>query len=139
MEEVSRHPLYFVDSRTTAQTVAQRVAQEHQIPNLARDVFLDHEISEEAVDREFKRLIRIARKVGTAIAIGHPHEVTVSYLERELPKLGEQGVAVATVSALWMIRNNGLALFDGRLPTAELPGLAKPPAAQLVRTSTPQP
>lgn len=135
MQEVSRYPLYFVDSRTTAQTVAQTVAQEHQIPNLARDVFLDHEISEEAVDREFKRLINIARKFGTAIAIGHPHEVTVSYLERELPKLGEQGVAVATVSALWMIRNNGIRPFEGRLPTAELPEPMAPQAEQLVRVT----
>jgi len=135
MQEVSRYPLYFVDSRTTAQTVAQKVAQEYQIPNLARDVFLDHEISEEAVDREFKRLIRIARKTGTAIAIGHPHEVTVSYLERELPKLGEQGVAIATISALWMIRNNGVRPFDGRLPTAELPEPVQPLPEQLVQAT----
>lgn len=121
MEELQKYPLYFVDSRTTALTVAQTTAEAHRIPNLARDVFLDHEITPEAIDREFKRLLSLARARGTAVAIGHPHRATLDYLERVLPELGAEGVAIASVSALWMIRNNGRLLFEGRLPSQTLP------------------
>lgn len=120
MEELQRYPLYFVDSRTTAQTVAQTTAEAHQIPNLARDVFLDHEITPEAIDREFKRLLKLARTRGTAVAIGHPHRATLDYLEKALPDLGAEGIAIASVSALWMIRNDGKLLFDGRRPSQTL-------------------
>jgi polysaccharide deacetylase 2 family uncharacterized protein YibQ len=112
MNEVGQHPLYFVDSRTTANTVAQRVAELQGIPTLARDVFLDHVISYRAIHLQFMRLIDIARKNGTAIAIGHPHPETLQYLEDTLPRLGEQGISVATVKGIWAIRNQGRPMFD---------------------------
>lgn len=138
MAELSRYPLYFVDSRTTPLTVAQQVAQEHRVPNLARDVFLDHVISREAIHEQFQRLLKIARAKGTAIAIGHPHEATVSYLEDALPRLDEQGIAVATVSALWMIRHNGEEMHGGVAPRAQIEPWSRPVAAVRTRTSARQ-
>ncbi len=114
MEVLREYPYYFVDSRTSAQTVAQRVALEHRIPSLSRDVFLDHEQNWEFVDQQFKRLLDIAHKQGTAIAIGHPHEVTIRYLREALPQLDEAGIRIATVSALWHIRHPGQIMFADR-------------------------
>jgi polysaccharide deacetylase 2 family uncharacterized protein YibQ len=111
MKELNRYPLYFVDSRTIATSVASDVATAYQIPNLERDIFLDNEQTEEFLDKQFKQLIRKARKNGTAIAIGHPHKVTVDYLEKHLPELDAQGIAIATVSGLWAIRNNNKEMF----------------------------
>jgi len=111
MEELYRYPLYFVDSRTIASSVAADTAQKHAVPALTRDVFLDHEQTPEYVDKQFRELIRKARQNGTAIGIGHPHKVTVDYLEKHLPLLDEQGIAVATVSGIWAMRNRNQEMF----------------------------
>lgn len=111
MAELVQYPLYFVDSRTIAATVAADSAEAHRVPNLTRDVFLDHLQTEEFVDRQFKLLIETAKRNGTAIGIGHPHKVTVDYLEKHLPQLDAQGIAVATVSGLWAMRHNNAPMF----------------------------
>jgi hypothetical protein len=111
MQAVNQRPYYFVDSRTTAQSIAAKVAKTYNIPTLTRDVFLDHDISPSAIDGQFKKLIEIAKKNGSAIAIGHPHQVTIDFLKDALPKLDELGIALATVSALWQIRHPSEAMY----------------------------
>lgn len=125
MAELFRYPLYFVDSRTIATTVAGQTAASYHIPSLDRDVFLDHEQTEEYVDAQFKLLIAKARQNGSAIAIGHPHKVTVDYLIRKLPELDQQGIAIATVSALWALRNNNHRMFSEGDKQAIVPILAE--------------
>ncbi len=111
MKELNKYPLYFVDSRTIANSIAGAVADAHKIPSLTRDVFLDHEQTEEFVDRQFQELIKTAKEKGTAIGIGHPHKVTVDYLEKHLPTLDEQGIAIATVRGVWAMRNGNREMF----------------------------
>ena len=125
MQELGRYPLYFVDSRTIASSIAGDVAHAHHIPSLTRDVFLDHEQTEEFVDQQFKLLIKRARQQGTAIAIGHPHKITVDYLEKHLPLLDEQGIAVATISGIWAIRNSNRVMFADEKKQAVVPAYAK--------------
>ncbi|SDW11496.1 hypothetical protein SAMN04487960_101349 [Marinobacter mobilis] len=125
MSELHQYPLYFVDSRTIASSIAADVARAYQIPALTRDVFLDHEQTEAFVDQQFQLLIRLARENGTAIAIGHPHTVTVDYLEKHLPQLDEQGIAVATVSGIWALRNNNREMFAEGEKRAINPMLAR--------------
>ncbi|MGI9305040.1 MAG: divergent polysaccharide deacetylase family protein, partial [Gammaproteobacteria bacterium] len=52
-------PLYFVDSKTTGGSVAYRMAREHGVPALRRDVFLDSPDSGAAYVRE--RLTEMVR------------------------------------------------------------------------------
>lgn len=111
MKELHRYPVYFVDSRTIASSIAGRVAAAYQIPSLTRDVFLDHEQTEEFIDQQFQLLIKTAKENGTAIGIGHPHKVTVDYLEKHLPELDEQGIAIATISGIWAMRNGNQEMF----------------------------
>ncbi|AOY90382.1 hypothetical protein BKP64_18725 [Marinobacter salinus] len=111
MKELNRYPVYFVDSRTIASSIASDVATAYKIPNLKRDVFLDHQQTEEYVDKQFKLLIQRAKENGSAVAIGHPHKVTVDYLEKHLPLLDQQGVAIATISGLWAMRNSNHEMF----------------------------
>ncbi|PHQ27399.1 hypothetical protein CLH62_07480 [Marinobacter guineae] len=125
MKELFRYPVYFVDSRTIASSVAGDVAAAYRIPTMTRDVFLDHEQTEEYVDRQFKLLIERARENGSAVGIGHPHKVTVDYLEKHLPKLDAQGIAIATVSGLWAMRNSNREMFaEGEKQTIR-PAFAK--------------
>lgn len=111
MAELNDYPVYFVDSRTIASSVAGDVAAAYRIPTLSRDVFLDHEQTEEYVDRQFRLLIKRAKENGSAVGIGHPHKVTVDYLEKRLPELDEEGIAVATVSGIWAMRNENRSMF----------------------------
>lgn len=67
----------FIDSRTTAETKAPKVMQNYGLKYVARDVFLDHESDKEYIKTQIKRAIKMAKKHGTAIAIGHPHVNTI--------------------------------------------------------------
>jgi hypothetical protein len=105
MQTISQYPFYFVDSRTSADSVAANMASQYNIPNLSRDIFLDHLQERDFIQNQFLKLIDLAKKNGTAIAIGHPHPETVKYLTWALTKLDEKGIAIATISGLWQIRN----------------------------------
>ena len=101
MQEIdNREDLFFIDSYTTHHSVALDLAEERGIPATRRDVFLDHERSVAAVERELERLKAKARRNGHAIAIGHPFPETLEVLERALPLLEEQGFELVTISEL---------------------------------------
>lgn len=106
MTELSRRQLFFVDSRTTPDTVAATIARQRNILSSSRDVFLDNTKTFYEIDRAFRQLISIARKNGTAIAIAHPHEVTLQYLEIALPLLEREGIAMLPVSRLLALRQS---------------------------------
>ncbi len=98
MDELASRGLYYVDSRTTAKTVAADVAQEYGVPNLSRNVFLDNEVNGAAIHRRFEQWLAVADRDGVALAIGHPHDATLDYLERELPRLPERGYRLSFIS-----------------------------------------
>lgn len=101
MEELRAHErLFFVDSYTTHRSVAVQLASENGVMVRKRDVFLDPDRSAETVAREFERLKLLARKRGSAVAIGHPYAATLALLERELPLLSEQGYRLVPISEL---------------------------------------
>lgn len=98
MESLKRHDLYFIDSRTTVETVAQQVAEFNQVPNLRRDVFLDNERTFEAIQKQFAQLVRLAKKRGFATGIAHPYPETLKALKLLLPELDKQGVKLVKLS-----------------------------------------
>ncbi|MGB5474879.1 MAG: divergent polysaccharide deacetylase family protein [Gammaproteobacteria bacterium] len=107
MQAISEHgKLFFVDSRTTSATVARRLAQEYGIPNSERNVFLDNEAEPEAVRAKFRELVRLARRDGTALGIGHPYPATLEVLVEELNNLGDHGVQLIPVARLIELQNN---------------------------------
>lgn len=95
-----RGDLFFVDSRTTVATLAERTAEEYGVPALRRHVFLDNEPTSSAIAEQFTRLLALARKRGNAVAIGHPHAATLDFLEQRLPRLEAEGVRLVPVRAL---------------------------------------
>lgn len=101
MQELKQQgDLFFVDSRTSAQTVAEQMAREQGVPVLRRHVFLDHDPTPQAVEAEFDRLLALARRQGQALAIGHPYPSTLSVLERRLPELPAQGIELVALQEL---------------------------------------
>lgn len=99
MEEIlDRGGLFFVDSYTTHESVALKLAHEAGVPAVKRDVFLDPDHAPGTLQREFARLKKRARQHGFAIGIGHPYPETLTMLEAELPKLADEGFELISIS-----------------------------------------
>jgi polysaccharide deacetylase 2 family uncharacterized protein YibQ len=106
MEEIShRGDLFFVDSYTTHESIALRLAREAGVPAVKRDVFLDPDQAPGTIEREFARLKKVARQHGFAIGIGHPYPETLTLLEDELPKLGKEGFELVSISRYVVLKN----------------------------------
>ncbi|HTR84642.1 MAG TPA: divergent polysaccharide deacetylase family protein [Reyranella sp.] len=97
--------LLFLDSRTTAQSVGDQLAQELGVPSVARNVFLDDDEALDAVKRKLAETEEVARRQGFVVAIGHPHEATLQALSEWLPGLAAKGFALAPLTAALRKRN----------------------------------
>lgn len=106
MGELQRRHKFFVDSRTSAQTVAAQQAQKIDLASVSRDVFLDDEPTEAAIHIQLQTAINLARKQGSAVMIGHPYPQTLAVLERELPKLKAQGIEWIDIRQMISVRGN---------------------------------
>ncbi|GER06972.1 hypothetical protein JCM17843_12820 [Kordiimonadales bacterium JCM 17843] len=99
MQNLQERGLLFLDSRTTANTVAQKKAAEMGVPNIARDVFLDNEQTAQSVIQNLDDMERLARRTGLAIGIGHPHPQTIKAIARWLPDAKKRGLVLLPLSA----------------------------------------
>ena len=95
-----RGDLYFVDSMTIDTSIAGQTALAQGIPMVKRDIFLDNERDPVQLQRQFAKLLKVARQQGYAVAIGHPYPETLAMLEAELPGLAAKGIQLVPVSRL---------------------------------------
>ena len=100
MPMLRRRNLFFIDSRTTAATVAETAARAAGVAAGRRNVFLDDEQAVPAIRIQFDLAIRDAREKGSALAIGHPHPETLEVLSEMLPETERQGVRLVFASDL---------------------------------------
>lgn len=87
MQVLKDYNLYFLDSRTISGSQVTHAAQGTGIKVITRDVFLDDKQQEADIRQQFHRAISLAQRNGSAIAIGHPHPVTVRVLQQMLGNL----------------------------------------------------
>lgn len=87
MQALARYDLYFLDSMTIGNSQAMRAATGTGVKVIKRKVFLDDTQNEADIRRQFNRAVELARRNGSAIAIGHPHPSTVRVLQQMLPTL----------------------------------------------------
>ena len=114
MADLQRRHKFFVDSRTSAQTVAAAQAQKIGLASVSRDVFLDDERTEAAIFTQLQTAISLARKQGSAVMIGHPYPQTLAVLERELPKLKGQGIDWIDIKLMISVRGNRATAAHGK-------------------------
>ncbi|ABV39075.1 protein of unknown function DUF610, YibQ [Shewanella sediminis HAW-EB3] len=100
MESLKQRELYFVDSMTTRFTKASNKAEQLGIPLLRRQVFLDNDVSQSALEERFEHLISLAHKQGQAVAIAHPYPETIKFLKRNLHRLDKAGIELVKTSSL---------------------------------------
>ncbi len=101
MPVLQKWNLFYVDSRTTAATVAFDTAQRLGVRSAFRNVpFLDDVAEVSAVHKQLELALRGAKEKGQAIAIGHPHPATLQALSEVLPQAEARGVHLVYVSEL---------------------------------------
>lgn len=100
LENIQNTKLYFLDSVTGPDSKAEAVARAMGITTGRRDVFLDDIADAAEIRRQWAEMVRIARKTGAAIAIGHFRPLTLDVIEKELPKLEASGITLVHASEL---------------------------------------
>jgi polysaccharide deacetylase 2 family uncharacterized protein YibQ len=96
--------LYFIDSRTTSESLSKPSARLLQVPFAERDVFIDHNQEPDFIRKQIKLLARIAGINGQAIGIAHPHRITYKIFREVLPELKQK---VLLVSASDLVQTIG--------------------------------
>jgi polysaccharide deacetylase 2 family uncharacterized protein YibQ len=98
MPALRQRGLFFIDSRTTAATVAIDAARRAGVASASRKVFLDDTPTREAVLAQLELAARDAARDGYAIAIGHPHPATIAALAEGVPRLEARGIRLVFAS-----------------------------------------
>jgi polysaccharide deacetylase 2 family uncharacterized protein YibQ len=105
MAELKTRRLFFLDSRTTANSQAQRVADEMGVLSGRRDVFLDDERNVAAIKRQLAYAENLARTNGNVIVIGHPYPETLGVLSAWGKTVNQRGYRLAPVREVMMLRD----------------------------------
>ncbi|HXW14828.1 MAG TPA: divergent polysaccharide deacetylase family protein [Terriglobia bacterium] len=98
MKTLADHRLYFIDSRTTAASIALEAARRQGLPAFYRTVFLDNTETVPYTLDQLRKFRHIVEQEGVALAIGHPHATTIAALEKFLPELEPADIELAAPS-----------------------------------------
>ncbi len=110
--------LFFVDSKTVAASVAQEAATDFGLATLGRDVFLDHDDPGQVeIRRQFRKLIALALRNGSALGIAHPRINTLAVLQDELHRIAAYDVQLVSVSELAFTHNKKMFAMQKLKPT----------------------
>jgi polysaccharide deacetylase 2 family uncharacterized protein YibQ len=99
-KEIKMNKKFFIDSRTTRNSLAEDTMRKYGVPTNARDVFLDNELDEEKINAQLLKLADVAERKGLAIGIGHVKPQTLSVLQKGIPDLQSKGFRFEFVSSL---------------------------------------
>jgi polysaccharide deacetylase 2 family uncharacterized protein YibQ len=100
MRFLKERNVLFLDSVTTKQSKARKIAKSFGVPALSRHIFLDNQLSDQYISGQFNQLIDQAKKYHKVIAIAHPHPETIKALNALIPKLAEQNIELVPISQL---------------------------------------
>ena len=100
MQFLRERDLVFIDSVTTSASKAEEVAISFGVPSLHRHIFLDNVLEHNYIRRQFKQLIRDAKRYQTVVAIAHPHPESITALRKLLPLLAQNNVELVPISKL---------------------------------------
>lgn len=105
MEVLKERGLFFLDSKTSAKSVAQKAAQQNGVAYATRHVFLDNENKIDYINKQLALAERLAHRNGYAIAICHPKSQTYIALSEWLKTLPEKNIQLVPLSQIVNILN----------------------------------
>ena len=105
LEPLKEKGLFFLDSRTTARSVAYTVARDMGVPAEYRQVFLDADGSNGLIKDRLLELFRLAQKEGRAVGICHPFPETLQALKENIHLLKDYGLEAVFASELATLRD----------------------------------
>ncbi len=100
MKILADHRLYFIDSRTTAASMALAAARRQHLPAFYRSVFLDDTKTVPYTLGQLREFCHTVEREGVALAIGHPHATTIAALTRFLPELDQADIELVAPSQI---------------------------------------
>jgi polysaccharide deacetylase 2 family uncharacterized protein YibQ len=97
--ELKKKNLFFIDSRTSAETKAEAAANKVGLPMSERKIFIDN-------DRDYKKIYNNLINISKAndntpvILIGHPYPETILAIKDATKVLRDQGISIVPVSKI---------------------------------------
>ena len=98
LKVLKKYDYTFIDSKTTSKSAVLRSAKKYGMRVLSRNIFLDNKKDKKYIQKQLKRAVTIAKKNGSAIAIGHPYSITFTTLKQSKHLL--KGVELVFVQSL---------------------------------------
>ncbi len=92
--------LYFLDSRTTSDSIAFDLARKMGLRSAYRNIFLDSPVGTDFTKKKVIDLFRLSQKTGMAIAIGHPFPETLRALRESIHLLKKYRVTAVFASEI---------------------------------------
>jgi polysaccharide deacetylase 2 family uncharacterized protein YibQ len=90
--------MYFIDSRTTSESVAASTARAMNVKTASRSIFLDDVPQDAAIRTQLQALATAAEEKGMAVGIGHMYPSTIRVLTADAPRLRERGIRFVRAS-----------------------------------------
>lgn len=100
MSELKAKKLYFLDSFVTARSVAESESFKAGVSFVKRDIFLDNNPDPEYIKQQIYKVLALAQRNGTAVAIGHDRKNTLEVLRQVLPEAAKNGYRFVNLSEL---------------------------------------
>ena len=92
--------MYFLDSKTSAKSVATKLAINKNMPHISRHVFIDNENNYNYITNQLDKAKQIAYKRGYSVAIGHPKSQTFLALRDWLKNNDNSNVKLVHLSTI---------------------------------------
>lgn len=109
LHEVASRGLYYVDDRTSAQSLAMTLAPGQALAAAHADVVVNSAAGPEAVEAALARLEAIARDKGVAIGVANALPPSIAIIGRFARALEARGIALVPLSAVLPSRQTDLA------------------------------
>jgi len=100
LKEIKKRGLFFLDSKTSANSVGYSIAKSMGIRTAERTIFIDNDKTEKAIRAQLMKAVQMARSNGEAVAIGHPYEETVAALRNAASVLKNENVELVFASKI---------------------------------------
>lgn len=100
LEEIKHRGLMFVDSRSSARSIAADIAHDLRVPFAMNVRFIDNEASRAMIDARLAEVEQIAKRDGFALAMGFPYPVTLERIAAWSATAAERGYTLVPVTAI---------------------------------------